>query len=138
MRLADDPEDLLDDGAPHGLMPLAVPSSPDALIRSRTGPWHPSSRHKIHIKKTQEPTKGAQVIQAAERTRRDSTWARRQKVGLDGFTVGSANVVLLLSPATFDAQFAVGRGRIEEEERGRREKELLSLSPFVYGLCPPQ
>lgn len=59
-------------------------------------------------------------------------------MGLDGFTVGSANVVLLLSPATFDAQFAVGRGRIEEEERGRREKELLSLSPFVYGLCPPQ
>lgn len=121
-------------------MPIAVPSSSDTLIRSRTWPWH-LLRHEIHIKKTrnneeEEEEEGrfySWCFQAAKRTKKGSTW---RGAGLDGVAVGSANVVLLLSLATFDAQFsAVGAGRGIEE---RREKELLSLSPFVYGLCPPQ
>jgi hypothetical protein len=35
-----EPENLLNDGTSHGLVPIAMPSSPDALIRSRAWPWH--------------------------------------------------------------------------------------------------
>lgn len=40
VSLRDDPENLPNDGTSHGLVPLAVPSSPHALVRSRAGPRH--------------------------------------------------------------------------------------------------
>lgn len=40
MNLTDDPENLLNDRTSHGLVSIAVPSSPHTLIRSWPWPWH--------------------------------------------------------------------------------------------------
>lgn len=35
-----EPENLLNNGTSHGMVSIAVPSSPNALVRSRAWPWH--------------------------------------------------------------------------------------------------